>query len=85
MSDDTIEDLKAKIQDEKKIPIDVQLLFYRGTQLEDTDLISDYNIREWVQCPMRWQEPQDELKLRYQLPQDMLSRLDKVKSPIDER
>jgi hypothetical protein len=46
MSIDTIEDLKAKIQDAAGIPIAHQLLFYGGMQLEDRRIISDYNISE---------------------------------------
>ena len=41
---DTIEDVKAKIQDEEGVPIDLNRLIYNGKQLEDIRTIKEYEI-----------------------------------------
>jgi large subunit ribosomal protein L40e len=41
---DTIESIKAKIQDKKSIPASEQNLFFNGIKLEEGRTLADYNI-----------------------------------------
>ena len=43
--DNTIEDVKSKIQDREGIPQDQQRLLFNGRELEDGQTLGDSNIR----------------------------------------
>lgn len=80
-STDSIETVKAKVQDQEGIPPDQQRLIFRGIQLEDEKLLFEYGIgsKETLHLVLRLRGGGPEIQ-----PQSQLLSMDRRSSEMDD-